>query len=150
MIKGVVVKRLERYKDKRGSLAEIYRSDEVNFKPVMAYISVTKPGVVRGPHEHKKQSDCFVFAGPGNFELHLWDKRKGSAAKGEYLKIEAGEDNPTMVIVPPGVVHGYKCVSKIDGWCVNFPDELYRGKDKKEDVDEIRWETDRNSPYKIV
>jgi dTDP-4-dehydrorhamnose 3,5-epimerase len=105
--------------------------------------------VIRGPHEHKEQSDCFVFVGPGNFELHLWDNRGNSKVKGEYLKIEAGEDNPTLVIVPPGIVHGYKCVSENDGWCINLPDKLYKGKGKNGEIDEIRWEDDANSLYVI-
>ena len=73
MIKDVIIKKLEKYTDERGWLAEIYRSDEFNFKPAMSYISITRNGIIRGPHEHKFQSDCFVFLGPGNFELHLWD-----------------------------------------------------------------------------
>lgn len=143
MIKGVKIKKLNKNKDKRGWLAEIYRDDETDFKPAMSYVSLTKPGIIRGPHEHKEQADLFVFIGPGDFEVHLWDK------KGEYIKIEAGESNPSFIIVPPGVVHGYKCVSNIDGLCINLPDKLYKGKDKKEEIDEIRWEDDLNSPYKI-
>lgn len=145
----VVIKKLEKFPDERGWLAEIYREDEAGFRPLMSYVSATKPGVVRGPHEHKYQSDYFVFIGPGNFELHLWDRRAGSETENEHLKIEAGEDNPCLVIVPPGVVHGYKCVSEQNGWCINLPDKLYKGPGKKEDIDEIRWEDDENSPYKI-
>lgn len=149
MIKNVIIKQLNKFEDERGWLTEIYRSDELDYNPVMGYVSSTKPGVVRGPHEHKFQSDCFVFIGPGNFELHLWDNQAGSETKGEYLKIEAGENNPVMVIVPPGVVHGYKNISDKDAWCINLPDKLYKGKNKQEEADEIRWESKDDSPYKI-
>ncbi len=149
MIEGVIIKKLNRYTDERGWLTEIYRHDEVDYLPAMAYVSVTKPGVVRGPHEHIYQSDCFVFIGPGNFELHLWDRRSNSHTYGSHFRILAGEDNPLMVIVPPGVVHGYKCVSKEEGWCINLPNKLYRDLNKKEEVDEIRWEEREDSPYKI-
>jgi dTDP-4-dehydrorhamnose 3,5-epimerase len=150
MIKGVIVKKLNKNNDDRGWLTEIFREDEAKFKPVMSYISSTKPGVIRGPHEHTEQSDCFVFAGPGDFELHLWDRRVKSQTEGGYEKFSVGEQNPTMVIVPPGVVHGYKCVSKTDGLCINLPDKLYKGKGKKEEIDEVRWELDARSPYKII
>jgi dTDP-4-dehydrorhamnose 3,5-epimerase len=150
MIKDVTIKKLEKYDDERGWLTETYRSDEFDFKPTMSYVSATINGVIRGPHEHKFQSDCFVFVGPGNFEIHLWDNREGSETKGEYLKINVGIESPTMVIVPPGVVHGYKCVSKEDAYCINLPDKLYKGEGKKEEIDEIRWEKDPNSPFKIV
>ena len=149
-MEGVIIKKLIKNEDSRGWLAEIYRNDELNYQPVMGYVSATKSGVIRGPHEHKFQSDCFVFVGPGKFELHLWDNRENSETKGEYLKIEVGEANPTMVIVPPGIVHGYKCVSESDAYSINLPDKLYKGQKKSEEVDEIRWEKDPDSPFKII
>ncbi len=149
MIKDVVIKKLNKHDDERGWLVEIWRNDEGGYQAAMSYVSVTKPGTVRGPHEHKEQTDYFVFLGPGKFELHLWDRRAGSPTEGEYVKIAGGEDNPTAVLVPPGVVHGYKCVSACPGWCVNLPDKLFRGKGKTEEVDEIRWEDDEDSPYVI-
>ena len=150
MIEGVVIKKISKNEDARGWLAELYRQDEVAHRPVMAYISVTKPGVARGPHEHKFQADGFVFMGPGNFELHLWDRRDVSRTKGEHLKVQVGENNPVLVIVPPGVVHGYKNISDMDGWCVNLPDKLYKGEGKREEVDEIRWENNETSQFQIL
>src|SRR3989339_583169 len=147
MIEGVIIKKINKYDDERGWLSEVWREDEIaHYRPVMAYVSETKPGVIRGPHEHKAQSDCFIFIGPGDFELHLWDHR----GEGEYVKIIAGASGPTIIIVPPGVVHGYKNISKINALSINLPDALWRGTNKAEDVDEIRWELDENSPYKIL
>lgn len=149
MINDVVVKSLKKYEDSRGWLSEMYRDDELNFQPAMGYISLTNEGVVRGPHEHVVQSDLFVFVGPGTFELHLWDRREGSSTNGEYFKIEVGQNNPSMVVVPPGVVHGYKCIEG-PAFSINLPDKLYKGVNKSEDIDEIRWEEDPESPYKIT
>jgi len=150
MIDGVITREVNRFEDDRGWLSEVYRDDESgDYRPAMSYISFTKPGITRGPHEHKKQSDLFAFIGPGEFEVYLWDRRENSSTKGEFMKINAGEKSPKTVIVPPGVVHGYKCVSATDGMCVNLPDRLYKGEGKKEEVDEIRWESDPASPYKI-
>ncbi|MDD4900590.1 MAG: dTDP-4-dehydrorhamnose 3,5-epimerase family protein [Patescibacteria group bacterium] len=149
MIDGVIIKKIAKNTDSRGWLAEIYRQDEQDYKPAMSYVSLTKPGVIRGPHEHKQQSDCFVFIGPGDFALHLWDRRKHSATNGKHLSIKVGEKKPTLVIVPPGIVHGYKCVGQAGGWCINLPNQLYRGKGKRGKIDEIRWEIDPASPYKI-
>lgn len=149
MIEGVIIKKLSKHADERGWLTEIYRKDEVETHPKMAYISATKPGIVRGPHEHTAQTDMFVFIGPGTVELNLWDRRENSATKDEHVKIEMGENNPMLAIVPPGVVHAYKCVSDKDAWCINLPNKLYKGKGKKEEVDEIRWENKEDSPYKV-
>lgn len=149
MINGVVIKNLSKFQDERGWLAEIWRNDESNFNPMMSYVSVTKAGIVRGPHEHKFQADGFVFLGPGNFKLFLWDNREKSETFQEKMELEVGENNPIFVIVPPGVVHGYKCISDNVAWCINLPDKLYAGKDKKEEVDEIRHEKDPDSLFVI-
>ncbi|OGY42582.1 MAG: dTDP-4-dehydrorhamnose 3,5-epimerase [Candidatus Buchananbacteria bacterium RBG_13_36_9] len=149
MIKGLIIKNLNKFEDERGWLAEIYRQDEIKYQPIMSYISVTKPGLSRGPHEHRRQSDFFIFGGPGDFALYLWDNRKESETFGEKMVIEAGEKNPVAVMVPPGIVHGYKCISAEPAYSVNLPDQLYKGEGKKEEIDEIRWEKDPNSPFKI-
>lgn len=150
MIDGVIIKKIQKNEDSRGWLAEFYRQDETAYRPVMAYVSLTRPGVARGPHEHKWQTDGFVFMGPGNFELYLWDNRSKSATQSEYVKIQVGETNPVLVVVPPGVVHGYKNISDRDGWCINLPDKLYKGEGKREEVDEIRRENEADSSFQIL
>ncbi len=149
MINGVKIKKLIKYSDERGFLTEIFRLDEDDYQPVMAYASITLPGVVRGPHEHKEQTDGFAFFGPGEFRLYLWDRREDSATKGVKMELDLGASNPTLVIVPPGVVHGYKCISAEPALSVNLPNKLYKGENKQAEVDEIRWELDENSPYRI-
>ncbi|MFH1187883.1 MAG: dTDP-4-dehydrorhamnose 3,5-epimerase family protein [bacterium] len=149
MFDDVIIKELKKNDDDRGWLTEIFRIDETELKPEMGYVSITKPSVVRGPHEHKNQSDFFVFLGRGKFRLYLWENRKGKENFRELKTYEVGEGNPVSVIVPPGVVHGYKCVSEEPGLVINLPNKLYKGEGKKDEVDEIRWETDKNSPFII-
>lgn len=145
-IKDVIFFDLEIFEDERGSLTELFRSDCLNppNTPVMAYFSETKPGVMRGPHEHLDQSDYFCFIGPANFELYLWEKTGEEIYKETHL---VGKDNPVAVIVPPGVVHAYKNVSEISGLVFNGPNRLYGGYGKCYDVDEIRHELNKNCPY---
>src|SRR6476660_4641316 len=83
-IDGVIWQPLKKYHDDRGWLCELFRHDELaaEFHPVMAYISMTEPGVARGPHEHIDQSDCFCFLGPSLFKVWLWDARPGSRTQG--------------------------------------------------------------------
>jgi dTDP-4-dehydrorhamnose 3,5-epimerase len=151
MIEGVIIKPIRKFPDERGWLAELYREDELAGipRPAMAYISVTHPGIARGPHEHVFQTDYFCFLGPSNFKIWLWDNRKTSLTFGQNMTICAGQDHPMMVIVPPGVVHGYKNIGIEAGTVVNFPDKLYKGPGKKEAVDEIRHEDDVNSLFKM-
>jgi len=149
MIEGVIIKTLKKFEDERGWVSEIFREDETDYRPAMAYASYSRNGVVRGPHEHVSQSDFFCFFGPGNFMMHLWDNRESSPTCGEHMEMEVGENNPATITIPPGVVHGYKCISEAGAWYVNMPDELYAGEGKKEAVDEIRHESDPSSKFKF-
>lgn len=150
-IKGVVVRPLRKYEDKRGWLVETFRQDEweTPYHPVMAYTSLTLPGVTRGPHEHVEQSDFFVFMGPGNFKLWLWDNRKTSETFGNKQVVFGGQDHPFHVLVPPGVVHAYRNVSEEPAIVHNFPNQLFMGQKKQHPVDEIRHEADPNTQFQL-
>ena len=149
-IEGVAIEELIKFSDERGFLVETFRVDNLlgDLRPEMSYISYTRPGIARGPHEHLKQTDIFCFAGPGNFKIKLWDNRQESKTYGYYMEVIGGKDNPIRVIVPPGVVHGYKNISEeIDGMVLNYPDKLYLGWDRGEEVDEIRHEDKEDEFY---
>lgn len=150
-IDGVIWKSLSIYKDTRGWLCELFRHDELDreFHPTMAYISMTEPGIARGPHEHHEQADCFCFIGPSNFKVYLWDSRKASRTFGIKEALVVGVDKPMLLIVPPGVVHAYKNVGQGQGLVFNCPNKLYKGWGKKEPVDEIRHEEVHNSPFAL-
>ena len=150
-IKGVIIRKLAKAQDSRGWLAELFRNDELDgeFIPTMAYISSTNPGVTRGPHEHREQADFFCFIGPSNFKLRMWDNREASATFNCVSTLFVGEDDPTSVLIPPGVVHAYQNVGGTDGLVINCPNRLYRGIGKKEQVDEIRHEDDPQTIFQI-
>lgn len=150
-IDGVTFRPLKRFEDARGWLIELFREDELDpaCHPVMAYVSQTLPGVVRGPHEHREQTDCFAFVGPGDFKLYLWDARPDSPTYGNKQVVLVGETHRTLVTVPPGVVHAYRNVSPTPGWVFNAPNRLYAGVGKREAVDEIRHEDRPSSPFRI-
>jgi dTDP-4-dehydrorhamnose 3,5-epimerase len=121
-IEDLVIRKLVEHADSRGTLVETYRIDTMpdGIGPVMSYVSYTKPGVGRGPHEHIEQTDVFAFIGPGDFELYMCDNRKGSASYRNRKREVGGETNPVLVVIPPGVVHGYRNMSKNDrGMVVN-------------------------------
>lgn len=150
-IDGVVIAKLEKYLDERGFLIETYRIDTLpeSLHPQMSYVSYTESGIGRGPHEHESQTDIFAFLGPGNFKIYLWDNRNGKPSYGKRMVFFGGADIPILVIVPPGVIHGYKNISKnVRGMVINYPDKLYAGYNKKEKVDEIRHEDEKDYFYK--
>jgi dTDP-4-dehydrorhamnose 3,5-epimerase len=152
---GVRVEPLTIAVDPRGWLAELFRADVLEaagmgeLRPVMAYISITRPGAMRGPHEHSEQTDLFAFAGPSDFEVTLWDNRRGSLTYGRREVFVLGLSRPATLIVPPGVVHATRNVGSVDGLVINFPNRLYKGSGRAEPVDEIRYEDDAGSMFKV-
>jgi dTDP-4-dehydrorhamnose 3,5-epimerase len=150
-IEGAIIKPAKKYIDERGWLVETFRHDEMDprYYPVMSYTSLTLPGVVRGPHEHVEQSDLFLFIGPGNFKIYLWDNRKNSPTYWNRQIVFGGQDGGLSVLVPPGVVHAYKNVSDHASVVQNFPNQLFMGKDKKSPIDEIRHEDDPNTVFRV-
>ncbi len=142
---------MTRFDDNRGWLVELFRHDEVpaEFHPVMSYVSLTRPGIARGPHEHVHQTDLFCFLGPSTFRLYLWDNRKSSLTFGQKFQIDLGENRMASAIVPPGIVHAYKNIGTTDGIVYNAPNQLFAGEGKKEKVDEIRHEDDPESRFKM-
>jgi dTDP-4-dehydrorhamnose 3,5-epimerase len=145
-VEGLEIRELTVHKDQRGWLAEIIRDDETAFRPVMSYLSMTRPGLLRGPHEHREQVDFFCFV--GKFRLYVWDNR-GSSSTYLEKKIIDTNGTPTVAIVPAGVVHAYKNIDSSDGLVINMPDRLFMGEGKAEPVDEIRHEDDPSSPFRI-
>lgn len=152
IIPGVIIKKIKKNSDSRGWLLECLRNDEIDKEiyPVMSYISMTYPGKVRGPHEHTSQTDYFCFPGPSTFRIYIWDNRKSSPTYSRKMEVEAGEDNPAIIIIAAGIVHGYKNIGEKEGLVINYPNTLYAGWGGKEKIDEIRYEQDSNSPFKIT
>ncbi|HMQ04653.1 MAG TPA: dTDP-4-dehydrorhamnose 3,5-epimerase family protein [Pyrinomonadaceae bacterium] len=150
-IAGVIVYRLQRFDDQRGSLTELFRHDSLpeEFYPQMAYVSFTRPGFQRGPHEHVEQADLFCFIGPSTFNLRLWDNRSDSVTFEHFMTLDVGESDPIAVIVPRGVVHGYRNIGDVDGMVINCPNRLYMGKGRMDPVDEIRHENDPFTRFRM-
>jgi dTDP-4-dehydrorhamnose 3,5-epimerase len=148
-IQDVVVTPSRKFVDPRGWLTELFRVDELSaeYHPAMAYLSITLPGVLRGPHEHVDQADLFAWVGPGDFKVSLWDNRPSSPTYLRRMELVMGEGNPGRVLVPKGVVHCYRCISAEPGLVINCPNRLYQGEGRGGPLDELRHEDDPASPF---
>ena len=149
-IDGCIIRPLSCFEDARGWLCEAYRVDEIGeaFIPAMSYVSMTRPGIARGPHEHTDQADLFAFF-DGEILLYLWDMRNGSPTYGRRYTTTVGVNNPVTVLVPAGVVHAYRNCGNSDALTINCPNRLYAGWNREEEVDEIRHEDDEDSPFRL-
>ena len=132
MIEGVKVKRLKVIPDERGLLMEMMRDDDEFFQKFgQVYLSVVYPGVVKGWHYHKKQTDHFVFV-KGMAKVVLYDNREGSPTRGEVNEFFMGDQNPILLVIPPLVLHGMKGIGTTPGYMINIPTELYNYKEPDE------------------
>ena len=148
VIDGCTVTPLKKFSDERGWLGEFFRRDELHksLHPAMGYLSETKPGITRGPHEHEEQTDLFLFFS-GTFRIYMWDDRSDSPTYGQRQRLEAGEEEPATVIIPPGVVHAYRNIGEKPALVINCPNRLYGGVGKREAVDETRHEERDDTPF---
>ena len=144
MIDGVSVKRLKVIPDERGRLMEIVRSDDEDFtKFGQVYMTTCLPGVVKGWHYHKIQTDYMAVVS-GMMKIVLYDGRSDSTTHGRIEEYFAGEHNPIRLTIPPGVLHGFTCVGTREGIVINTVTEPYR----YDDPDEYRVDPhDNDIPY---
>lgn len=134
LIKGVKTKKLKVVADERGRLMEMLRSDDELFiKFGQAYMTTAYPGVVKGWHYHKIQTDSFIVV-KGMMKVVLYDSRKDSGTYGEINEFFMGEHNPILLQIPQYVYHGFKCISEEEAICINLPTETY----KYDEPDEYR------------
>jgi len=128
MIDGVSIVPLKPIPDERGRLMEIFRSDDPDFEKFgQVYITTAYPGAVKAWHYHKKQTDNFCCIS-GMMKVALYDAREGSPTKGEVNEFFIGTHNPARLRIPPGVYHGFKCISETEAIVVNTPTEPYNHK----------------------
>lgn len=144
MIDDVKVRRLSFIPDERGYLLEILRSDWEEFEKFgQVYVTAAYPGVVKGWHYHKIQTDHFVCI-HGTAKVVLYDRRADSPTHGEVNEFFIGERNPSLIKIPSGVVHGFKGVGQDVALIVNVPTELYN----RDEPDEYRLPYDTDEiPY---
>ncbi len=132
LIEGVSVKKLNPIPDERGRVMEILRSDDGIFKQFgQVYLTTAYPGVVKAWHFHKKQTDYFCCI-LGMMKLVLYDNRDGSPTKGLINEFFVGDANPSLVVIPPGIHHGFKCIGETSAVVINIPTHTYDRKEPDE------------------
>ncbi len=133
-IDGLKIVPLEVHVDDRGYLIEIIRASDPYLKKFgQVYIAgSTTRGTVRAFHKHKKLWDYF-FIGNGSAKFAFYDDRKESKT---YQKIETiilTQRNPSLIIVPPGIYHGWMALEN-NTLLVSTASDVYN----REKPDEIR------------
>lgn len=132
MIEGVKLKDLAVHADDRGYLMEMWRSDDPDFQTFgQVYMTSVYPGVVKAWHMHEKQTDHFVCVA-GMAKVALYDDREDSPTRGETNTFVLGWQRQRLLIIPPGVYHGFTAVGTEPANIINVPTELFDYEDPDE------------------
>lgn len=124
MIDGVVITPLAQILDARGKIMHMMSVKSKVFRKFgEIYFSCVHPGVIKGWHLHKKM--ILNYAVPyGKIKLVLYDPRKQSKTKGQFMEIYLGPDNYQLVTIPPGIWNGFQGVgtqTSIVANCASIP-----------------------------
>lgn len=134
MIENVKQVPLVPHVDDRGYLIEIIRAVDEHFtKFGQVYIVGNfAKGVIRAFHKHKILWDWF-FISHGAAKFVLKDDRPDSPTYGEMNTFVISSRNPSLLVVPPGVYHGWMSLED-DTQLISIASEVYN----RENPDEVR------------
>jgi len=124
-----------------GHLTEVFRTDWglTDMPVVQVNLTTTFPGRTRAWGIHRNTVDR-LFAASGSFCLVCYDGRRDSPTFGCVNEFMLGGLNQGLVVIPPGVYHGWKNVGHDEATIVSMPSQLYdhNGPDRWE----LPWDSD--------
>jgi dTDP-4-dehydrorhamnose 3,5-epimerase len=129
-IEGVALIPLAPHADDRGSLVEVFRRAWVPSPNgvLQANLSISRHGVLRGLHFHRRQADYWCVIS-GKAFVALCDLRAGSPTEGRKAELQiAAEEQLLGLYVPPGVAHGFLAETEI--WLLYLVDAYFTGEDE--------------------
>ncbi len=139
-IDGVRIQDLSWYDDQRGGLSVLLRNDQSELfgdRFGQVYVTTVMPGVVKAWHRHEEQWDRMVCLS-GRTLLVLLDGRPKSPTRGAIVERVLSVRQHQLVLIPPGVWHGFKCIGTEEALVLNVTDRRY----DVDQPDEQRFEPD--------
>lgn len=134
MIKDVAKIDLVAHVDDRGYLIEIIRATDPYFTKFgqVYLVGNFAKGTIRAFHKHKVLWDWF-FISHGSAKFVLVDDRENSPTYKEMNTFVVCSRNPSLIVVPPGVYHGWMSLED-DTQMISTASEVYN----RENPDEVR------------
>lgn len=84
------------------------RSDDPHFVEFgEVYFSSVYRGVVKAWKNHTRQTANYACM-HGRIKVVLWDDREGSLSRGALLEVIVGPDEYSLLVIPPGIWHGFQ------------------------------------------
>jgi dTDP-4-dehydrorhamnose 3,5-epimerase len=126
MIHGVSTRALIVHADERGSLCELLTTRDEAIEPIVHVYQVTAaPGAVRAWVYHRWQDDRLAFT-QGRFRVALYDIRPNSPTRYMLNVFVLGREWPTLLRIPPYVIHGVQNMGHEASIFMNLPTKVYR------------------------
>jgi len=111
---GAWLLRAPHFEDPRGSFTKTFAASRLRtlglaFEPREQYVTWSRRDVVRGlhyqrpPHDHAKLVCCLS----GAVQDVIVDLRRGPGY-GRVAAIELSADDPAVLVLPPGIAHGFR------------------------------------------
>jgi dTDP-4-dehydrorhamnose 3,5-epimerase len=133
LIDGVRIEPNSIWPDDRGYFLEVLRMGKglATFPAETTQISValSYPGSIKAFHYHQKQTDLWAPA-MGMLQVALADLRNGSPTFGLRNTLYIGMLRPWLLLIPPGVAHGYKVIGDSPALLVYATDRFYNPEDE--------------------
>lgn len=121
-IKKGIKKPLQMFKDKRGTIIDIFYKKNINHIAIID----SKPHAKRGNHYHKKTTQHMLIT---KGSLEYWYKPLGSKIKTKMKILKVGD----LVSTPPKEIHALK-IGKNGNQFIVFSEGLRGGKDYESDT----------------
>jgi len=122
MINGINVYPLKQIMDQRGKVMHMLRCDAAHFEKFgEIYFSVVNPGMIKAWKRHRKMTQHFAVP-IGKIRLVIFDDREKSNTYHKLEILEIGEDNYSLVKIPPLVWYGFMGISQLPALIANCTD----------------------------
>ncbi len=145
MIEGVKILKRSVFKDSRGEVKHIMKTDDDNFEVFgEVYCSSINPGLIKGWNLQKKMTINYTVV-RGSIKFVLFDIRKDSSTLNQKQEIILGSDNYVSVSVPPLIWSAFQCVGLKKAYVINFADyphskaEIIKMDPYEEEIINYKW-----------
>ena len=134
LIDGVRLQPVPIWPDDRGYFLEFFRTGRglpsaYDLTHTQISAALTYPGAIKAFHYHLHQTDCWMSI-VGMLQVALVDLRRGSPTFGRRNTMYVGSLRTWQILIPPGIAHGYKVISREPAVLVYATDQFYNPEDE--------------------
>jgi dTDP-4-dehydrorhamnose 3,5-epimerase len=132
-IAGLLSREVKHLPTRSGITTEVYRQEWAPHDEGLVHIIsvAAQPGSISAWHLHKKQTDHF-FLQHGALLFAAFDDRPESSSYRQLDVFRLNHVRPRLLVIPPGVWHGFRSISHETSFIINAFDVAYKYADPDE------------------